>query len=80
MRIDDTKGADVDPRLRGLVVVFNASPKAVQQQVPGLTGSVELSPVQRNGTDSVVKSAAYDTASGTLSVPARTVAVFVQPN
>ncbi|EWT03071.1 alpha-1,6-glucosidase [Intrasporangium oryzae NRRL B-24470] len=80
MRIDDTKGADVDPAMRGLVVVFNASPSAVDQKVPGLTGPVSLSPVQAGGADSVVRSAAYDAASSTLEVPARTVAVFVQPN
>jgi pullulanase-type alpha-1,6-glucosidase len=80
MRIDDTVGADVDPALRGLVVVFNASPQAVAQKVPGLSGQVQLSPVQASGADSVVKAAAYDSASSTLTVPARTVAVFVQPN
>ncbi|MDC5699043.1 pullulanase-type alpha-1,6-glucosidase [Intrasporangium calvum] len=80
MRIDDTVGADVDPALRGLVVVLNASPDAVAQKVPGLSGSWSLSPVQRDGADSVASSAAYDTASSTLTVPARTVAVFVQPS
>ncbi|GAA3688454.1 hypothetical protein GCM10022399_00030 [Terrabacter ginsenosidimutans] len=80
MRIDDTKGADVDPALRGAVVVFNATPDAVTQKVPGLTGSVTLSPVQAKGADSVVKQAAYDAGSGSFSVPARTVAVFVQPS
>src|SRR3954454_1011552 len=80
MRIDDTKGADVDPALRGAVVVFNATPNAVSQKVAGLTGTVALSPVQARGADSVVKHAAYDPASSSFSVPARTVAVFVQPN
>lgn len=80
MRIDDTKGADVDPALRGAVVVFNATPDAVSQKVPGITGPVQLSPVQANGSDSVVKQAAYDGATGSFSVPGRTVAVFVQPN
>ena len=80
MRIDDTVGADVDPALRGAVVVFNATPAAVSQKVPGLTGQVRLSPVQAGGADSVVKQAAYDAGAGTLTVPARTVAVFVQPN
>ena len=47
--------------------------------VPGLSGSVSLSPVQRDGADSVATSAAYDCSSSTFSVPARTVAVFVQP-
>ena len=78
MRIDDTVGPDVDPALRGLVVVFNASPKAVTQKVAGLSGPVDLSPVQAKGADPVVKSAAYDASASTLTVPARTVAVFVQ--
>ena len=39
MRIDDTVGADADPRSKGLVVVFNASPTAVTQKVPGLAGA-----------------------------------------
>ncbi|MGO4662338.1 pullulanase-type alpha-1,6-glucosidase [Terrabacter sp. 2TAF16] len=80
MRIDDTKGVDVDPALRGAVVVFNATPDAVTQKVPGLSGAVSLSAVQANGADNVVKQAAYDAGSSSFSVPARTVAVFVQPN
>jgi hypothetical protein len=32
--------------------------------------------VQGGGTDSVVKAATHDAASGTFTVPARTVAVF----
>ena len=80
MRLDDTVGADVDPALRGAVVVFNATPDAVSQKVTGLTGTVRLSPVQANGADGVVKQAAYDPSSSSFSVPARTVAVFVQPN
>ncbi len=80
MRIDDTVGADVDPSLRGLVVVFNATPDAVTQVVPGMAGrSAELSPVQTGGVDAVVKGATWDGTSGTATVPARTVAVFVEP-
>jgi len=79
MRIDDTKGADADPALRGLVVVFNASPDPVTQQVPGLAGaSLALSPVQTGGSDPVVQGATWDAASGSATVPGRTVAVFVQ--
>ncbi|MEO7753625.1 MAG: alpha-1,6-glucosidase domain-containing protein, partial [Terracoccus sp.] len=80
MRIDDTRGVDADPRLKGLVVVFNASASAVAQKVPGLSGRVTLSPVQTGGADAVVKASTWDAASSTLSVPARTVAVFVQPS
>ncbi|MGO0576609.1 pullulanase-type alpha-1,6-glucosidase [Ornithinimicrobium panacihumi] len=80
MRIDDTVGTDVDPALDGLVVVFNASGEAVDQIVPGLEGaSMELSPVQAAGADEIVKTATWDAAAGTAHVPARTVAVFVQP-
>jgi pullulanase-type alpha-1,6-glucosidase len=79
MRVDDTKGRDADPSLRGLVVVFNASPGAVTQKVPGLAGaSLALSPVQSGGSDPVVKGATWDAASGSATVPPRTVAVFVQ--
>ncbi|WP_353508334.1 alpha-1,6-glucosidase domain-containing protein [Intrasporangium sp.] len=59
--------------------VLNAPPDAVAQKVPGLSGSVSQSPVQRDGADSAAKSAAYDSSSSTFSVPARTVGVFVQP-
>jgi len=79
MRIDDTAGADVDPALKGLVVVFNAAPSAVAQQLPGMTGAdLALSPVQSGGADPVVKTSRWDASSSTLTVPARTVAVFVQ--
>jgi pullulanase-type alpha-1,6-glucosidase len=78
MRVDDTQGTDADPRLDGLVVVFNATPDAVSQKVPGLTGALTLSPVQAGGSDSVVKESTWNAGTSTLTVPARTVAVFVQ--
>ncbi len=79
MRIDDTVGRDVDPRLKGLVVVFNASPEATTQTVAGTAGRrFGLHPVQANGADPVVKGSAYDRRAGTFTVPGRTVAVFVQ--
>ncbi|WP_420747137.1 pullulanase-type alpha-1,6-glucosidase [Ornithinimicrobium sp. Y1847] len=80
MRIDDTVGTDVDPDLDGLVVIFNASSEQVNQVVPGLAGErLELSPVQADGADEVVKAATWDVAAGAAKVPAHTVAVFVQP-
>jgi hypothetical protein len=79
MRIDDTQGADADRALSGLVVVFNASDEAVTQKVAGLEGAaLTLSPVQANGSDAVVKTSTWDAATGSASVPPRTVAVFVQ--
>jgi hypothetical protein len=79
MRIDDTVGRDVDPALAGLVVVINAGSEPVDQRVPGLEGAwLELSPVQAEGADDVVRTATWDASTGTASVPAQTVAVFVQ--
>jgi pullulanase/glycogen debranching enzyme len=79
MRIDDTAGPDIDPALKGLGVVFNTTGSTATQQVPGLTGAnLALSPVQLTGSDPVVKQTTWTAATGTVSVPARTVAVLVQ--
>jgi pullulanase/glycogen debranching enzyme len=75
MRIDDTAGPDTDPRLAGLVVVFNASGTSQTIEVPGLAGHrLALHPVQAGGFDPVVRGARA--TGGVLTVPARTVAVF----
>ncbi|MGA5194819.1 pullulanase-type alpha-1,6-glucosidase [Streptomyces exfoliatus] len=64
-------------RLGDLVVVLNATPGSTSQKVADLAGKAYgLHPVQAAGTDTVVKSASYESASGTFTVPARTVAVF----
>ncbi|TWD83363.1 pullulanase-type alpha-1,6-glucosidase [Kribbella amoyensis] len=79
MRVDDTVGPDVDPALKGVLVVFNSSGAAVTQQLDGLTGAdLSLSPVQAAGSDPVVKQTSWNAATGTVTVPARTVAVLVQ--
>ncbi|MER7518034.1 pullulanase-type alpha-1,6-glucosidase [Streptomyces sp. NPDC126499] len=73
---DETPGV-ITMRLGDLVVVFNATPQTQRQTVGALAGKGHrLHPVQANGSDPTVRSAAYDTASGTFTVPARTVAVF----
>ncbi|MFJ8441878.1 pullulanase-type alpha-1,6-glucosidase [Kitasatospora griseola] len=64
---------------KGLTVVFNATPTAQNQTVAGLSGTAQaLHRVQAAGADPVVRQAAFDPASGTFTVPGRTVAVFVQ--
>ena len=78
-RIDDTVGPNVDPRLKGLVIVFNASPNATSQTVAATRGQrYRLNGVQAHGSDPVVRTAGFDPATGTFSVPGRTVAVFEQ--
>jgi pullulanase-type alpha-1,6-glucosidase len=72
-------GRGLDRHWKSIVVVFNATPATVTQTVPGLAGqNVALHPVQRNSADPVERSASYRKSSGTLTVPARTVSVFVQ--
>jgi pullulanase-type alpha-1,6-glucosidase len=77
MHIDDSVGPDVDKDLRGLVVVFNAADDAASQTVAATAGAAySLHPVQSGGIDPIVKTATHDPATGTFTVPARTVAVF----
>ena len=80
MLIDDTRGGhDVDPELDAVLVVINASGQTLTQPLPELVGrSFRLSPIQAEGADEVVRRTGFDRASGTISVPARTVAVLVQ--
>ncbi|WP_033340650.1 pullulanase-type alpha-1,6-glucosidase [Catenuloplanes japonicus] len=62
-----------------ITVVFNATPDAVTQTVPSLAGaSVALHPVLRNSADPALRTASFESGTGTFSVPARSVAVFVR--
>ncbi|MFK4146687.1 pullulanase-type alpha-1,6-glucosidase [Streptomyces sp. NPDC004065] len=73
---DETPGV-ITMRLGDLVVVFNATPERQEQRVASLAGAhYRLHPVQAAGADAVVKTSAYQAATGTFTVPARTVAVF----
>ena len=79
MTVDDTIGADVDTAFDGLVVVFNASPDATTQVIAELSGrDFALSDIQASGLDPVVKQTTWDSATGTVTVPARTVAVLTE--
>ncbi|MEQ4721533.1 pullulanase-type alpha-1,6-glucosidase [Nonomuraea sp. B19D2] len=72
----DTAG--LDPRWSSVTVVFNATPSTCDQVVEPLAGQpVSLHPVQAASGDPVVRESASDPATGTLTVPGRTVAVFV---
>ncbi|WP_411074585.1 pullulanase-type alpha-1,6-glucosidase [Streptomyces sp. cmx-4-7] len=72
----DGRGLDT---YRSVTVVYNATPIAQTQTMKNLTGTRQaLHPVQSDGSDPVVKQAAFDRATGTFTVPAHTVAVFIQ--
>ncbi|MGW4897447.1 pullulanase-type alpha-1,6-glucosidase [Kitasatospora sp. NPDC004240] len=76
LRLDGTGLAGAE---KGITVVFNATPQAQKQTVAALSGTGQaLHPVQAGGSDPVVKQSGFDAATGTFTVPARTVAVFVQ--
>ena len=78
MQIDDLAGPDADAELDGALVAFNSSPSPVTQTVTGLAGrSFALTPAQANGADAVVKTTTWDAATGTVTIPARSVAVLV---
>ena len=79
MHIDDRQGDSFSEELDGALVVFNASPDPVIEQVAGLEGrEYRLTRAQQEGEDDIVRSTSYDAATGTVSVPARTVAVLVE--
>ncbi|MGW5578796.1 pullulanase-type alpha-1,6-glucosidase [Micromonospora chokoriensis] len=66
-------------RWTSVTVVFNATPKTTTQTVTGLRGAdVALHPVLVDSADPVLRTASFDRAAGTFTVPARSVAVFVQ--
>ncbi|WP_338068835.1 pullulanase-type alpha-1,6-glucosidase [Cellulomonas endophytica] len=79
MHVDDRVGEDVDPALDGLLVVLNASDAPATVPVEALAGrTYRLSDVQRDGADATVRGTTWDAATGTVTVPARTVAVLVE--
>ncbi|PJI94073.1 pullulanase-type alpha-1,6-glucosidase [Luteimicrobium subarcticum] len=81
MRIDDTRGKDADRALDGVLVVFNAGTTTATERVAGLAGTrLTLSPVQARGADPVVRQTTWDDRTGTVTVPARSFAVLVQPS
>jgi len=78
MSISDTVGADLDPGADAVWTVVNPTDEAVLYGVAALVGEdVVPHPVLAESADPVVQTAGFDAATGVFSVPARTVAVFV---
>ncbi|MFC3500241.1 pullulanase-type alpha-1,6-glucosidase [Micromonospora krabiensis] len=72
-------GRGLDRRWASVTVVFNGTPRAATQRLPGLRGAdVSLHPVLRTSADPVLRTASFESSTGTFTVPARSVAVFVQ--
>jgi hypothetical protein len=69
-------GTGLDPQWRQLVVVFNATDAAVSEAVPGVVADgLHLHPELVASADPVLRTATA--AAGRLTVPARSVAVYV---
>ncbi|GAA4589310.1 pullulanase-type alpha-1,6-glucosidase [Actinoplanes octamycinicus] len=73
----DARG--LDGKWKSITVVFNSTASTATPKVPALAGArVTLHPVQQASADPLVRTASFAPATGTFSVPARTVSVFVQ--
>ncbi|MCG8418083.1 MAG: pullulanase-type alpha-1,6-glucosidase [Proteobacteria bacterium] len=72
-------GPDLDENLDSIVVLINANDEAQSFVVPGAS-QFYLHPVQSLfSQDLIVRNASFDDAADRFSIPARTTAVFIQP-
>ncbi len=79
MSLSDAVGENLDPNYDRVVVVFNGSAEEVSFAAEALAGrEMTLHPVQAASADPIVAGSTWDAATGTLTVPGRTTAVFVQ--
>lgn len=69
-------GDDLDPDLQSVVVILNARPDPASVTISG-AGAFVLHPVLESSADPITRQARF--ASGRFEVPARTAAVFVEP-
>lgn len=72
--------APIDENFSRIVVIFNADNAEIAFTDSHFAGmGFVLHPVQATSFDTIVRTASYDDATGTFTVPARTTAVFVVP-
>jgi pullulanase-type alpha-1,6-glucosidase len=77
MSLSDLVEPDLDRGHELIVVLINANDEAQSIALPELAGlDLVLHLVQFNSVDEVVKTASFETATGTFNVPGRTTAVF----
>lgn len=70
--------SNLDANYDQIVVLFNATGSSVAFSDTVFTGMpLTLHPVQQGSADAVVKTAVFDPATATFTIPARTTAVFV---
>lgn len=78
MHIDDTEGPRCDQDISHLLVAFNPYPEEVSQTYADLAGiDFKLHPILAETTaDTLVRKVAWDTQTGTVTLPALTAAVL----
>ncbi len=80
MSLDDRVGVGLDPAHDLIIALFNANDEAQIFAMPQLVGaSMMLHPVLAANSHSLYTQMAFDTATGTFTVPGRSTAVFVLP-
>ncbi|MFV9505885.1 MAG: pullulanase-type alpha-1,6-glucosidase [Oscillochloridaceae bacterium umkhey_bin13] len=77
MRITDDGANNLDPQREQIVVLFNADPEPVSFTAEALQDmKLRLHPIQAASFDAAVRSASFDSATGTFTVPGRSTVVF----
>jgi pullulanase-type alpha-1,6-glucosidase len=71
-------GRGLDPTWQSVTVVFNATPATATQTVGWR--HVVPHPIQAASVDPLARQSTFDSTTGALTVPPRTVAVFVEPS
>ncbi len=79
MALSDRVNPDLDPNHDTVVVLLNANDESQTFTSPFAGMDLQLHPVQQHSVDAVVKTAAFDANTGVFTLPARTAAVFVEP-
>jgi hypothetical protein len=79
MTLSDKTATDIDPLYESMVVVVNADDEGHTFSDADLQGlTLWLHPVLMNSADSLVQTSSFDAATGSVTVPGRTAAVFVE--
>lgn len=75
MKIDDTKGEEIDAKVKSLMIIFNMSTQAQTFAYPQ-AAVYQLHPIQQQSVDEIIKHSKADELG--FTVPALSSAVFVQ--
>jgi hypothetical protein len=79
MSISDLTTVDLDRHFEFMVVLVNANDEPQSFTAADLAGlELQLHDVQADSVDSLVRTASFNSATGTFEIPGRTTAVFVQ--